>query len=93
MGIEIRLAKVRGFCAGVERALRKVEEALRTGPFPVYALHEIVHNELVVEGLRERGVIFIDDPSEAADGTLIFSAHGVSRAVEEAAAKRQLPQT
>ena len=90
MGIEIRLAKVRGFCAGVERALRKVEEALRTGPFPVYALHEIVHNDLVVEGLRERGVIFIDDPSEAADGTLIFSAHGVSRAVEEAAAKRKV---
>ncbi|MBO4648445.1 MAG: 4-hydroxy-3-methylbut-2-enyl diphosphate reductase [Lentisphaeria bacterium] len=83
MGIEIRLAEPRGFCAGVERALRKVDEALRTGPFPVYVLHEIVHNETVVEGLRKRGVIFIDDPAEAKSGTLIFSAHGVSRAVEE----------
>ena len=83
MGIEIRLAEPRGFCAGVERALRKVEEALRTGPFPVYVLHEIVHNETVVDGLRKRGVIFIDDPAEAKSGTLIFSAHGVSRAVEE----------
>jgi len=87
MGIEIRLAKVRGFCGGVERALHKVEEALRTGPFPVYVLHEIVHNETVVARLRERGVIFIDDLTEAASGTLIFSAHGVSRAVEEQAAK------
>ena len=87
MGIEIRLAKVRGFCAGVERALRKVEEALKTGPFPVYVLHEIVHNEQVVEGLRKRGVIFIDDPADAESGTLIFSAHGVSRAVEEQSAK------
>ncbi len=87
MGIEIRLAKVRGFCAGVERALHKVEEALRTGPFPVYVLHEIVHNETVVARLRARGVIFIDDPAEATGGTLIFSAHGVSRAVEEQASK------
>ena len=83
MAIEIRLAEPRGFCAGVERALRKVEDALRSGPFPVYVLHEIVHNETVVEGLRKRGVIFIDDPAEAKSGTLIFSAHGVSRAVEE----------
>ena len=84
---EIRLAEVRGFCAGVERALRKVEEALQKGPFPVYVLHEIVHNEQVVAGLRKRGVIFIDDLSEAKSGTLIFSAHGVSRAVEAAAAE------
>ena len=87
MGIEIRLAEARGFCAGVERALNKVEEALRIGPFPVYVLHEIVHNETVVDGLRKRGVIFIDDPAQAKSGTLIFSAHGVSRAVEEQAAK------
>lgn len=90
MKTEIRLAEVRGFCAGVERALHKVEEALRTGPFPVYVLHEIVHNEKVVESLRKRGVIFIDDPAEAESGTLIFSAHGVSRAVEDAAAKRNV---
>ena len=82
MGIEIRLAKARGFCAGVERALNKVEEALQNGPFPVYVLHEIVHNGTVVDGLRKRGVVFIDDPAEAKSGTLIFSAHGVSRAVE-----------
>ena len=82
MGIEIRLAKARGFCAGVERALNKVEEALQNGPFPVYVLHEIVHNGTVVDGLRKRGVIFIDEPAEAKSGTLIFSAHGVSRAVE-----------
>ncbi len=87
MAIEIRLAKARGFCAGVERALNKVEEALRNGPFPVYVLHEIVHNETVVEGLRKRGVIFIDEPSEAKSGTLIFSAHGVSRQVEAEAEK------
>ena len=87
MAIEIRLAKARGFCAGVERALNKVEEALRNGPFPVYVLHEIVHNETVVEGLRKRGVIFIDEPSEAKSGTLIFSAHGVSRQVEAEAGK------
>ena len=82
MGIEIRLAKARGFCAGVERALNKVEEALQNGPFPVYVLHEIVHNGTVVDGLRKRGVVFIDDPAEAKSGTLIFRAHGVSRAVE-----------
>ncbi len=87
MGIEVRLAKVRGFCAGVERALHKVEEALRTGPFPVYVLHEIVHNETVVAHLRERGVIFIDDPAQAESGTLVFSAHGVSLAVEAQASK------
>ena len=90
MAIEIRLAKARGFCAGVERALNKVEEALRNGPFPVYVLHEIVHNETVVEGLRKRGVIFIDEPSEAKSGTLIFSAHGVSRQVEAEAEKLAL---
>ena len=90
MAPEIRLAEVRGFCAGVERALRKVEDALRTGPFPVYVLHEIVHNEKVVDDLRKRGVIFVDHPAEADSGTLIFSAHGVSRQVEEEAAKQHV---
>ena len=84
---EILLAEPRGFCAGVERALEKVEEALRNGPFPVYVLHEIVHNGTVVKNLRRRGVIFINDPAEAKGGTLVFSAHGVSRAVEEQTAK------
>ena len=90
MAPEIRLAEVRGFCAGVERALRKVEDALRIGPFPVYVLHEIVHNEKVVDDLRKRGVIFVDHPAEADSGTLIFSAHGVSRQVEEEAAKQHV---
>ncbi len=84
---KILLASPRGFCAGVERALKTVDDALKTGPFPVYVLHEIVHNENVVESLRRRGVIFIDDPEEAGGGTLIFSAHGVSRKVEERAAR------
>jgi len=81
------LASKRGFCSGVERALKIVEEALHTGPHPVYVLHEIVHNEHVVEGLRARGVRFIEEVEEARGGTLIFSAHGVSRAIEERAEK------
>ena len=84
---KVLLASPRGFCAGVERALKTVDDALKTGPFPVYVLHEIVHNENVVESLRKRGVIFIENPKEASGGgTLIFSAHGVSREVEEQAA-------
>lgn len=88
----ILLAETRGFCAGVERALLLVEKALREGPFPVYVLHEIVHNEAVVESLQNRGVIFVDHISEAsaANGTLIFSAHGVSKPVEEEAASTPL---
>lgn len=88
---EILLAELRGFCAGVERALQIVEQALQKGPFPVYVLHEIVHNESVVESLRKRGVLFIEELSEAAgEGTLIFSAHGVSRSVEAEAMKSSL---
>lgn len=88
---KILLASVRGFCAGVERALQIVESALQAGPFPVYVLHEIVHNELVVQSLRERGVIFIDEVEQASgQGTLIFSAHGVSRKVEESARRTDL---
>ncbi len=76
------LASKRGFCSGVERALKAVDEALKTGPHPVYVLHEIVHNEHIVEQLRRKGVFFIEEPEEAESGTLIFSAHGVSREVE-----------
>ena len=91
MNPEILLAEPRGFCAGVERALQTVEKALSEGPFPVYVLHEIVHNECIVNELKKRGVRFINEPEEADDGgTLIFSAHGVSRDVEERAAELSL---
>ena len=83
----VYLAARRGFCSGVERALRMVGEALERGPLPVYVLHEIVHNEHVVEQLKARGVRFINEPEEAGSGTLIFSAHGVSREIEERARK------
>lgn len=84
----IFVAEVRGFCSGVERAIRLVEQALEEGPFPVRVLHEIVHNEHVVDSFRSRGVIFAEelDPSWNG-GTLIFSAHGVSREIEERARK------
>lgn len=82
------VAPVRGFCSGVERAIKLVEEALQNGPFPVRVLHEIVHNEHVVESFRSRGVVFSEelDPSWSG-GTLIFSAHGVSREIEVTARK------
>ena len=83
----VYLAARRGFCSGVERALRMVGEALERGPLPVYVLHEIVHNEHVVEQLKARGVRFINEPEEAGSGTLIFSAHGVSREIEERSRK------
>ena len=90
--IEIFLADVRGFCAGVERALQIVEKALQEGPFPVYVLHEIVHNEAVVEDLRKRGVVFADHIRQipAGSGTLIFSAHGVGKMVEKEATATSL---
>ena len=85
------LANPRGFCAGVDRAIEIVELALeRYGP-PIYVRHEIVHNRHVVEGLRAKGAVFVDDPSEVPPGSLlIFSAHGVSPAVRAAAQERDL---
>ncbi|NQZ95149.1 MAG: 4-hydroxy-3-methylbut-2-enyl diphosphate reductase [Myxococcales bacterium] len=85
------VASPRGFCAGVDRAIEIVETALeRFGP-PVYVRHEIVHNEHVVEDLRAKGAIFIEDPAEVPRGSLlIFSAHGVSPAVRDAAAGNDL---
>ena len=89
--MEVVLASPRGFCAGVDRAIEIVELALeRFGP-PVYVRHEIVHNRHVVESLRAKGAIFIEDPADAPEGALlVFSAHGVSPAVREAAAARGL---
>ena len=89
--MDVVLAQPRGFCAGVDRAIEIVERALaRFGP-PVYVRHEIVHNRHVVDDLRSRGAVFIEDPAEAPEGAvLVFSAHGVSPAVREAAAAREL---
>ncbi len=89
---KILLARPRGFCAGVERAIEIVERALdRFGP-PVYVRHEIVHNKRVVESLRAKGAIFVEELSEIPEGSVtIFSAHGVSQAVEDDAKSRHLP--
>ena len=85
------LASPRGFCAGVDRAIEIVEQALaRFGP-PVYVRHEIVHNRHVVEGLRAKGAVFVEDPAEVPPGSLlVFSAHGVAPTVREAAARQGL---
>ena len=89
--MQILLANPRGFCAGVDRAIDIVERALELFGAPIYVRHEVVHNRYVVEGLRERGTVFVDELDEVPDGaTVIFSAHGVSRAVHEAAAARGL---
>ena len=89
--MHVILAKPRGFCAGVERAIRIVEAAIeRFGP-PVYVRHEIVHNRRVVEELRVKGAVFVDEVDQIPAGAVtIFSAHGVSDAVEAAAQERNL---
>ncbi len=89
--MEILLANPRGFCAGVHRAIEIVERALEQYGAPVYVRHEVVHNRSVVNGLRAKGAIFIEELSEVPDGaTLVFSAHGVPRSVREAASARGL---
>jgi len=89
--MQILLANPRGFCAGVDRAIDIVERALELFGAPIYVRHEIVHNRYVVERLRGLGAIFVDEIAEVpAGGTVIFSAHGVSNAVEEAALERNL---
>ena len=85
----IMLANPRGFCAGVDRAISIVERALEEFGAPIYVRHEVVHNKFVVDGLREKGAVFIDDLADVPPGaTLIYSAHGVSKAVQAEAAER-----
>ena len=89
---DIYLAVPRGFCAGVKRAISLVEKALEDYGAPVYVRHEIVHNRHVVENLRRRGVVFVEDFDEIKDDSrpVILSAHGVPKAVETEAARRKL---
>src|SRR6516162_4642883 len=90
--MRVVLAQPRGFCAGVERAIEIVERALEKYGPPIYVRHEIVHNRHVVERLRAKGAHFVDELDEIPPGSVtIFSAHGVSSAVEDAAAERDLP--
>lgn len=89
--MKIILANPRGFCAGVDRAISIVELALEIHGAPIYVRHEVVHNRFVVNGLRERGAVFVEELSEVPDGAIvIFSAHGVSQAVRQEAKDRQL---
>ena len=89
--MKVELASPRGFCAGVERAIAIVEEALRRFGPPIHVRHEVVHNRPVVDGLRARGAVFVEELDEVPDGAIvIFSAHGVSKAVREEADARGL---
>jgi 4-hydroxy-3-methylbut-2-enyl diphosphate reductase len=89
--INVMLANPRGFCAGVDRAIEIVERALELFGAPIYVRHEVVHNRFVVEDLRSKGAVFVDELHEVPDdATVIFSAHGVARAVQEEARRRGL---
>tara|TARA_R110000868_G_scaffold270436_3_gene529748 strand:+ start:331 stop:1275 length:945 start_codon:yes stop_codon:yes gene_type:complete len=89
--MQIHLANPRGFCAGVDRAIIIVERALEMFPAPIFVRHEVVHNKFVVDGLKERGAVFVDELSEVPnDSIVIFSAHGVSQAVRTEAQSRGL---
>ena len=89
--LTLYLAAPRGFCAGVDRAIKIVEMALEKWGAPVYVRHEIVHNKFVVDGLRDKGAIFVEELEECPDDRpVIFSAHGVPKAVPAAAAKREM---
>ena len=89
--LTVRLASPRGFCAGVDRAIRIVEEALRRYGSPIFVRHEIVHNQTVVADLRAKGAVFVDELDDVpADATVVFSAHGVPKAVPVEAERRRL---
>jgi 4-hydroxy-3-methylbut-2-enyl diphosphate reductase len=89
--MELLLANPRGFCAGVDRAIEIVERALVLHGAPIYVRHEVVHNQFVVDGLRRKGAVFIEDLADVPDGSiLIFSAHGVPKAVRQEAEARGL---
>lgn len=89
--MQVKLANPRGFCAGVDRAIEIVNRALDVFEPPIYVRHEVVHNRFVVDSLRERGAVFVEELHEVPDDAIvIFSAHGVSRAVQDEAARRGL---
>src|SRR4249919_2082875 len=89
--VQVLLARPRGFCAGVDRAIEIVERALRLHGAPVYVRHEVVHNRYVVEDLRNKGAVFVEALAEVPAGaTVVFSAHGVSQAVRQEAQARGL---
>ena len=89
--MDVLLANPRGFCAGVDRAIEIVNRALETLGAPIYVRHEVVHNRFVVDDLKQRGAVFVDELDEVPDGaTVIFSAHGVSQAVRTEATRRGL---
>ena len=91
--LTLYLAAPRGFCAGVDRAIKIVEMALEKWGAPVYVRHEIVHNKFVVDGLREKGAVFVEELDECpGDRPVIFSAHGVPKAVPEEATRRNMIQ-
>ncbi len=89
--MEVLLANPRGFCAGVDRAIEIVERAIQLFGAPIYVRHEVVHNRYVVNDLEQKGAIFVEELDQVPDDCyVIFSAHGVSRAVQQEAARRQL---
>src|SRR5713101_6164249 len=89
--MDVLLANPRGFCAGVDRAIAIVEQALAQFGAPIYVRHEVVHNKFVVESLQRKGAVFIDELADIPSGsTVVFSAHGVSRAVRAEAEERGL---
>jgi 4-hydroxy-3-methylbut-2-en-1-yl diphosphate reductase len=89
--MQIVLANPRGFCAGVDRAIEIVDQAIETFGAPIYVRHEVVHNRTVVDGLKEKGAVFIEDLTDVPVGSyLVFSAHGVSKQVQKEAEERKL---
>src|SRR5262245_46194819 len=89
--LDVMLANPRGFCAGVDRAVSMVEQGLRQFGAPIYVRHEVVHNRFVVDDLKAKGAVFVEELSEVpCGGTVVFSAHGVSKAVRAEAEAREL---